>query len=164
MRFDKQRDRAHGIDRRHVDHARCAGFQVDGAVNVQPLPAAGLFNRDFGVLRRPTAGRPRLVRRMHGIGEQHGFIIAESVEQIFVSRDESLLLRRIKLARQHPGLAIFQVQPRQQLDQGRAGVADAIDCARSIPPLGCWSAAASAPPSLSTPPAAIAVNSQARPL
>ncbi len=74
----QQRDRAQGIDRRHVDHAGGAGFQVDGAVNVEPLPAAGLFNRDFGVLRRPAAGRPRLVRRMHGIGEQHGFIIAES--------------------------------------------------------------------------------------
>jgi hypothetical protein len=62
---------------------------------------------------------------MHGIGEQHGFIIAERVEQVFISRAESLLLRRIKFARQHLGLAIFQVEPRQQLDQGRAGVADA---------------------------------------
>jgi hypothetical protein len=30
---------------------------------------------------------------MHGIGEQHGFVIAEAVEQFFISRDESLLGR-----------------------------------------------------------------------
>ena len=55
---------------------------------------------------------------MHGIGKQHGFIIAERVEQIVISLDKGLLLRGIELARDHLGLAIFQLQPRQQLDQG----------------------------------------------
>jgi hypothetical protein len=41
-----------------------------------------------------------------------GFIIAERMEQVFIGRDESLLLYRIELRRQHPGLAIFDLQPR----------------------------------------------------
>ena len=83
----------------------------------KPLPPAGLFERNLGVLRRPTARRPHLVRGMHSVGKQHGFIIAERVEQIVISLDKGLLLRGIKLARQHLGLAIFHLQPRQQLDQ-----------------------------------------------
>jgi hypothetical protein len=48
---------------------------------------------------------------MHGIGEQHGFIIAERIEQVFIRRDESLLLRRIKLARWPPVAQLLLQSP-----------------------------------------------------
>ena len=51
----------------------------------------GLFKRDFGVLRRPTARRPHFVRGMHSIGKQYSFIIAEIIEQIVISVDKNLL-------------------------------------------------------------------------
>ena len=87
----QQRDPAQGVNRRRFDHTGCAGFQIDGAVNVQSLSPAGLFKSDFGVLRRPTARWPHLVRGMHSIGKQYGFIIAQIVEQIVISLDKSPL-------------------------------------------------------------------------
>ena len=60
---------------------------------------------------------------MHGISEHHSFIIAESVEQFFITVDKSLLFHRIKLGRHQFGLAIFHVVAPQELDQGRAAVA-----------------------------------------
>ena len=66
----------------------------------QPLPPAGLFKRNLCVLWCPTARRSRLVRWMHGIGKQHGFIIAAIIEQIFMVRDKSLLLRGIPRLRE----------------------------------------------------------------
>src|SRR4051812_44066672 len=87
---------------------RVAPVSRSMAPNVQPLPPAALFKRNFGVLGRPTARRPHRVRGMHGVGKQHRFIIAESVEKILVSLDKSPLLRGIKLARDHLRLAIFQ--------------------------------------------------------
>ena len=50
-------DRAQGINRRRFDHAGCTRFQIDGAVNVEPLPPAGLFKRNLCVLWCPTAKR-----------------------------------------------------------------------------------------------------------
>ena len=92
-----------------------------------PLPPAALFKRNFGILGRPTARRPHGVRGMHCVGKQHRFIIAESVKRkVSVTLDKSLLLRGIKLARDHLRLAIFQLQPCQELDQRRTGVAHAI--------------------------------------
>ena len=84
-------------------------------MNVQSLSPAGLFKRNLCVLWCPTARRSRLVRWMHGIGKQHGFIIAEIIEQIFIGRDKSLLPRGIKLARDHFGLAIFHLDARKSL-------------------------------------------------
>src|SRR5467141_231291 len=96
------------------------------AVNVQSLSPARLFKSDFGILRRPTARWPHLVRGMHSIGKQYGFIIAQIVEQIVISLDKSLLPCGIKLARDHLGLAKLHVHPRQELDQGGTGIAHAI--------------------------------------
>ena len=76
-------DRAQGINRRRFDHAGCTRFQFDGAVNVEPLSPAGLFKRNLCVLWCPTARRSRLVRRMHGIGKQHSFVIAAIIEPEF---------------------------------------------------------------------------------
>src|SRR3954452_17691438 len=36
---DQEGDRAQGVDRQHLDHAGLAGFQIEGAVNVQAVPA-----------------------------------------------------------------------------------------------------------------------------
>jgi hypothetical protein len=63
---------------------------------------------------------------MHGISEHHSFIIAKIVEQIFITVDKGLLFRRIELARHQLGLAIFHVVALQEIDQGRAGLADAV--------------------------------------
>ena len=91
---------------------------------------------------------------MHGIGKQHGFIIAAIIEQIFIVRDKSLLLRGIKLARYQFGLAIFHLDALQEFDQGRNGCSSRHRTFRSTPPLWWWSAAAFAIPSFSTRPAA----------
>jgi hypothetical protein len=85
-------------------------------VKVQASPSAGPFKRDLRVLGRPTAGRPRFVRRMHGIGEHHSFVVVETVGKIFITVDKSLLFRRIKLARHQSGLAIVHVVASQQLN------------------------------------------------
>ena len=82
-------------------------------MNVQALSAAGLCKRNLGVLRCPTARRPRLVRGMHRVGKQHSFIVAERVEQIVISRDEFLLPHGIKFARNH--------EPRGQALRPRSG-------------------------------------------
>ena len=47
--------------RYHLDHAGLAGFQIDGAVNVQAIPATGLVHRDldlFGRAQQPTGRAP----------------------------------------------------------------------------------------------------------
>jgi hypothetical protein len=129
----QERNCARGIDRCHFDHTGDARFQINGPVKVQALPPAGPFERDRCVLGRPTAGWPHFVRGMHGISEDHSFIIAEIVEQIFVTVDKSLLFRKIELARHKFGLAIVHVVAPQELDQGRAAVADTIGFLDPLP-------------------------------
>ena len=58
--------------------------------------------------------------RMHGVGEQHGLVVAQGIHQIFIARDESLLLFFVELARDNVRLVIFKTQPMQQRDQSRA--------------------------------------------
>src|SRR5215468_3312007 len=53
----QQHDRAEGIHRHHLQHPGVAGLQIDRAVDVQPIPPAGLRDRDRHRLRRPTAYR-----------------------------------------------------------------------------------------------------------
>ncbi len=66
----QQHDRAHGIHRQHILHDGLASLELDRAMDVQPVPAAALFNCDGNVLRPPAANRPHRVGRMHGIGEK----------------------------------------------------------------------------------------------
>src|SRR6202035_1062524 len=118
-------DRAHSINRQHFDHTGLTRFQINGSMNVQALPPAGLFNHNFLVFWRPTARRPHLVRRMYRIGENYGFIIAEVIEQILISFDKGFLFFGVELARYYLRLAIFNAYPVQKLDESRASVADA---------------------------------------
>ena len=58
--------------------------------------------------------------RMHGVREQHGLVVAQGIQQLFVARDESLLLFFVELARNDIRLVIFEPQAMQQRDQSRA--------------------------------------------
>src|SRR6266566_5102854 len=71
------------------------------------------------VLRRPTSCRPRLMRGMYRINEHDRFIGFEAVQKLLVARDESLLLRFVKLARHALRLVIDKTKPMQQCDQPR---------------------------------------------
>jgi len=67
---DEQHDRAARIDGQGFDHFGLAGFQVDGAVDVQPVASAVLFNGDLYILGRPAAYGAYRVGRVNGIGER----------------------------------------------------------------------------------------------
>ncbi|MGC1863371.1 MAG: hypothetical protein WA733_20195, partial [Methylocystis sp.] len=45
-----------------------SGFEIDGAVNVDALSPARLFDRELFSARRPAANRPRRMGRMQGVG------------------------------------------------------------------------------------------------
>src|SRR4029077_9053962 len=71
--FDRfeQRDCRGGIDGLNVDHPGLPALEIDGAVNIDALAPARLFDRKLVVLGRPTADRPRRMRRMDRISEQY---------------------------------------------------------------------------------------------
>jgi hypothetical protein len=50
------------VDGQRLDHARASCIQVNRAMNIQPVPPAVLFGRDFGILGRPAPGGPHGVR------------------------------------------------------------------------------------------------------
>jgi hypothetical protein len=56
----QQRDRTQGIDRRRFDHTGCTRFQIDGAVNVQPLPPDALFKQEPCECGRQAQADPAL--------------------------------------------------------------------------------------------------------
>ena len=51
-------DQGRGVDRQLVAHEGGARLQVDRALDVEAVPAAGLIDGDLGVLGRPAADRP----------------------------------------------------------------------------------------------------------
>ncbi|KJB89907.1 hypothetical protein N826_10885 [Skermanella aerolata KACC 11604] len=61
---------------------------------------------------------------MHGVGEQHCFVVGQRLQQRLVGIDEGLLFGRVELARHRLGLAVFQPQTMQQRDQSGAALVD----------------------------------------
>jgi hypothetical protein len=59
---------------------------------------------------------------MHRIAKQHGFIIANLVQQIFVPLDKVGLPVGVQLARHCFRLAMLHAQPMQQRDQARVAL------------------------------------------
>ena len=46
--------------------------------------------------------------RMHGVRKQHGLVVAQGIQQLFVALNESLLLFFVELARDDIGFVIFE--------------------------------------------------------
>src|SRR6266446_3719306 len=63
---------------------------------------------------------------MYRINEHDRFIGFEAVQKLLVARDESLLLRFVKLARHALRLVIDKTKPMQQCDQPRVAIAKLI--------------------------------------
>src|SRR6266446_5275249 len=123
---DQQCDQAHRVNLRGLQHLRLPGLQIDRAMDVQALAPGGLLDPNGHVLRRPTSCRPRLMRGMYRINEHDRFIGFEAVQKLLVARDESLLLRFVKLARHALRLVIDKTKPMQQCDQPRVAIAKLI--------------------------------------
>ena len=54
---------------------------------------------------------------MHRVCEHHGFIVAQGIQELIVTLDESLLLLFVELARDHVRLVVFETQTMQKCDQ-----------------------------------------------
>ena len=69
----------------------------------------------------PAAGRQnkRRMGRMHGVREQHGLVVAQGIQELLITPDESFLLGFVELARNDIRLVIFEPQAMQQRDQSR---------------------------------------------
>ena len=102
---------------RALDHPGLPGLQVDCAVNVDALTPARLLDRELLLARRPAADRSRRMGRMHGVRKQHGLVVAQGIQQLFVALNESPLLFFVELARDDIGFVIFEPQAMQQRDQ-----------------------------------------------
>jgi len=75
------------------------------------LAPARLLDREIVLFgRQQPTGRAAWVR-MHRVGEQHGLVVAQGIQQFFVARDKSLLLFLVELARDDFRLWIFEPQP-----------------------------------------------------
>ena len=104
----------------HIEHACLPVLQVDGAMDVQPLPPAALPDRDRNILRRPAADRAHRMRRMHRVSKQDRLVGLQLVEQRFILLNESRLLLRVQLARDRLRFAVFHAESVQQSNQPRA--------------------------------------------
>src|ERR1035437_1426157 len=122
-RFE-QPDRRGGVDGQRLNHPGLPGLQVDRAMDVDALASAGLLDRQVVLFGRPAADRLCGMGRMHSIREQHGLVVAQGIHQLFIARDESLLLFFVQLARDDGWLVIFELQTMQQRDQSRAAGVD----------------------------------------
>src|SRR3974390_1400619 len=122
----KQRNQARPSGLGDFQHLCLAGFQIEGAMNVQALPASRLLDRKRRAFRPPTSGGTHLVGWMHGIDEHHRFIRAKPVKKLFVAIDECLLARFVEIARYSARLAVFNPQPMEQRDQTGVAIAKAI--------------------------------------
>ena len=60
--------------------------------------------------------------RMHGVREQHGLVVAQGIQELFIALDECLLLLFVELARNDSRLVIFKPQAMQQRDQPRTAL------------------------------------------
>ena len=58
--------------------------------------------------------------RMHRVHEQHGLVVAQGIQQLFIARNEGLLLLFVELARDDFRLVIFKPEPMQQRNHSRA--------------------------------------------
>ena len=83
-RFQKP-DRRDGVDGLDLDHPGSTRFQVDCAVNIDALTSARLLDRELFLLGRPAADRPRRMGRMHGVREQHGFVVAQGIQEAIIA-------------------------------------------------------------------------------
>ena len=92
-----------------LDHPGLSGLQVDRAMDVDALTSARLFDRQVVLFGRPAADRPCRMGRMHRVREQHGLVVAQGIHQLFIARDESLLLLFVELARDDVWLVIFEL-------------------------------------------------------
>jgi len=54
---------------------------------------------------------------MHGVRKQHGLVVAQGIQQLFIALNESLLFFFVQLARDDIGSVIFEPQAMQQRDQ-----------------------------------------------
>ncbi len=77
-------DEAQRVDLLDGEDLRLAGFQIDGAVDVEPLTAGRLLDGDRDIPASPAAGRPDLMGRMNRIDESDGLVGAHRVEQVLV--------------------------------------------------------------------------------
>ncbi len=105
-----------------LDHAGLPGFEINRAVNVDALASARLLDREFLLARRPAADRPRGMRWMRGVHEQHGLVGAQGIQQFFVKRDERLLLCFVELARGDLLRVVFEPKAIRKRDQSRAAL------------------------------------------
>ena len=101
-RFQKP-DRRDGVDGLDLDHPGSTRFQVDCAVNIDALTSARLLDRGFPA-RAPSSRQAAPMGRMHGVREQHGFVVAQGIQEAIIACDEGLLLRFVELARMTFGL------------------------------------------------------------
>src|ERR1035437_1187357 len=120
--FDRfqQPYRRGGVDGFDLDHPSLPGLEVDGAMNVDALTPARLFDRELFVPLCPADHGPRRMSWMHRVNEQHSFIVRQGIQEIIVALNERLLLHYVELARNDIRLVIFQSQTMQQRDQPRA--------------------------------------------
>src|ERR1700746_3740513 len=132
-RFE-QRDRRGSIDGLNVDHLSLPALKIDGAVNIDALAPARLFDRKFVLLGRPAADRPRRMGRMDRISEQYDLVIAQRIQKLIIALDKLLLLVFIKLAGDGIGLVIFEPEAMQQRDQSRAAFVNEAEFLRDEGP------------------------------
>ncbi len=93
--------------------------------------------------------------RMHGVRKQHGLVVPQGIQQLFVALNESLLLFFVELARDDIGLVIFEAQAMQQCASVLSGLRKRRRIhSRSRRRLGASCAATPRRPSLSAFPVA----------
>src|SRR3974390_1468373 len=116
-------DQTRRADVLNHDNAGLAGFEIDGAVDIEPLASRRLLDGNRGALASPATNRSDLVGRMNRIDEDNSFVGAHRVEQVLVFVDEGLLSGVVEAARHGLRLAIAEAKTVQQGDQPRAAVA-----------------------------------------
>ena len=75
----QERNRADGINGQNLQHAASARFQINRAVDIEPVASAVLLDDKRRFFRSPTADRAHAMRRMHRVAKQHRFIIRQAV-------------------------------------------------------------------------------------
>ena len=112
----QQPDRRGGVDGQGLDHPGLPGLQVDRAVNVDASTPARLLDRELLAGAQQPTGRAAWVG-CTALRKQHGLVVAQGIQQLFVALNESLLLFFVELARDDIGFVIFEPQAMQQRDQ-----------------------------------------------
>ena len=76
----QQHDGAQGIHRQHIFHDGLAGLKIDRAMDIQAVPPAALFHRDWHLFWRPATDGTNRVGWMHRIRKDHRFIGGQLVQ------------------------------------------------------------------------------------